>query len=290
MGTKLPIAAGRVSILIPSYLRADDLRNTLRYTMAQSYGDKEIIVVDDGTPNSTILDAVKEFPGAIYLRTPQNLGLIGARNYGAAHCTGEFILNLDDDSWLEDENGVEAIVTFMRNHPSTGVAALNIRLVERGYLWPVDSESCQLRTYKGCGNVYRREAIVAAGEYITEFCRQGEEVERSLRIIDAGFEIRSAPGVRIFHALSPINRNGPRHMAFEAVNYLRRELIRAPLWLLPVGCFRALRFAVRHRNDMDRKVYFSELLGKRVPLLTFVRRHRAPVRTLTYFTALQLRS
>ncbi|MGY3473987.1 glycosyltransferase family 2 protein [Bradyrhizobium ottawaense] len=285
-----PSTVGRISILIPSYLRADDLRQTLRRTVAQSYSNKEIIVVDDGTPNSAIMDAVTEFHDVVYLRTPQNLGLIGARNYGAAHCTGEFILNLDDDSWLEDDDGIELIIEFMRNHPETGVAALNIQLLNQGYLWPVDSESKQIRTYKGCGNVYRRDAIIAAGDYITEFYRQGEEVERSLRIMDAGFQIRTAPSVRVFHAQSPINRNRPRHMAFEAVNYLRRELVRAPLWLIPIGCLRAFRFAFRHRKDMDRKVYFSELFGKRVPLLTFIRRYRAPVATSTYFAALALRS
>ncbi|UPJ78945.1 glycosyltransferase family 2 protein [Bradyrhizobium sp. 183] len=279
---------GRVSILIPSYLRADDLRTTLRRSIVQSYSNKEIVVVDDGTPGSTIKDAVSEFPGAIYLRTPKNLGLIGARNYGAAHCTGEFILNLDDDSWLEDDNGLELIVQFMRQYPRTGVGALNIGLPDIGYLWPPNSGSALLPTYKGCGNVYRREAITAAGEYISEFYRQGEEVERSLRIMDAGFEIRSVPGVKVFHAQSIVNRNLPRHLAFEAANCMRKELIRTPLWLLPFGCLRALRFAVRHLREMDRKLYVSELFGIRVPLLSFVRRYRAPVSTSTYLTALKL--
>lgn len=279
---------GRVSILIPSYVRAQDLRTTLYRTIVQSYADKEIVVIDDGTPDSAILDVVKEFQGVIYLRAPKNLGLIGARNYGAAHCTGEFILNLDDDSWLEDDNGLELIVAFMREHPRTGVAALNIRLADHGYLWPPESQSTRIRTYKGCGNVYRREAITAAGDYISEFYRQGEEVERSLRIMDAGFEIRSAPGIGVFHAQSPINRSLARHLAFEAANYLRKELIRAPLWLLPVGCARALRFAIRHRREIDRKLYLSEVFGKRVPLLAFVRRYRAPVSTSTYFAALAL--
>lgn len=279
---------GRVSVLIPSYIRAEDLRTTLNHTVAQSYRDKEIIVVDDGTPDSTILDTVRQFPSVTYLRTPTNLGLIGARNYGAAHCTGEFVVNLDDDSWLEDDSGLDLIVSFMREHPRTGVAALNIRLQSDGYLWRLDSDSIRLRTYKGCGNVYRHEVVRAAGEYISEFCRQGEEVERSLRVMDAGFEIRSAPGIRVFHAQSPINRNRARHLAFEAVNYLRRELIRAPFWLLPVGCARAFRFAVRHRREIDRALYFSELFGTRVPLLAFVLRYRAPVSTKTYFAALAL--
>ncbi|WP_128935756.1 glycosyltransferase family 2 protein [Bradyrhizobium zhanjiangense] len=279
---------GRVSILIPSYMRGEDLRTTLQHTVAQDYGDKEIIVVDDSTPTSTILDVVREFPNVTYVRTPENLGLIGARNFGAALCTGEFLLNLDDDSWLEDRLALTEIVEFMRAHPRTGVAGLNIRVPNQNYVWPVDSKSKLLRNYTGCGNVYRRGIIAAVGDYITEFHRQGEEVERSLRIMDAGYEIRSAPSIRVFHAQSVINRHPARHIAFTAANYLRRELIRAPLWLLPFGCLRALRWAVRHRNEMDRRVYISEVFGRRVPLLPFVRRYRAPVSTSTYLSALAL--
>lgn len=278
---------GRISILIPSYLRPDDLRTTLSKTIQQTYLDKEIIVVDDGTPGDAIAQAVSDFEEVTYLRTPQNVGLIAARNFGASHCSGEFVLNLDDDSWLVDQCDLERIVQFMSEHPRCGVAALNIATTEKGYLWPFASDPQSLRTYKGCGNVYRSDILAKVGEYIPEFYRQGEEVERSLRILDAGYDILSAPNIRVFHAESTVNRNWPRHVAFEAANYLRRELIRAPLWLLPLGCFRALRWALRHRDEMDRELYRAEILGSRVPLLQFVRRHRAPVRTLTYFQVLR---
>ena len=281
---------GRVSILIPSYMRGEDLRTTLEHTVAQEYADAEIIVVDDSTPTTAISDVVRDFPSATYVRTPANLGLIGARNFGAVLCTGEFIVNLDDDSWLEDRGALTQIVAFMRAHPRTGVAGLNIRVPNQDYTWPVDSQSKVLRNYTGCGNVYRRTILDAVGEYITEFHRQGEEVERSLRIMDAGYEIRSAPSVRVFHAQSAINRHPERHIAFTAANYLRREMIRTPLWLLPFGCLRAFRWAFSHRQEMDCNVYLSELFGRRVPLFAFVRRHRAPVRTSTYLSALALKN
>lgn len=284
------IVQGRVTILIPSYIRPDDLRHTLAKTIEQEYDDIELIVVDDGTPGDQIKNAVQMFPSVTYVRTPKNLGLIGARNYGADRASGQFIVNLDDDSWLEDSCAVSRIVEFMAHSPECGILALNIGHKDIGYLWPATSRPAELRTYKGCGNVYRTAVLRQVGEYISDFFRQGEELDRSLRVMDAGYSVLSLPCVKVFHAQSPINRNVSRHLAYEAVNYLRRELIRCPFWLLPLGIVRASRWYWRHRSSIDSGLYASELFGSRVPLNTFVRKHRSPVKTTTYFRALRLPS
>ncbi|EIZ79790.1 hypothetical protein WSK_1615 [Novosphingobium sp. Rr 2-17] len=279
---------GRVSILIPSYVRPDDLRHTLATTFNQTYPDYEVLIVDDGTPDDAIEKVAAEYKLARYIRTPHNIGLIAARNFGAERCTGEFILNLDDDSWLEGTDDLAAIVEYMRLHPKCGVISLNIGLPGQGYLWEQSAPSAPQRTYKGCGNVYRREVLEQVGGYLSEFYRQGEEIERSLRIIDRGYEIMSLPSVRVFHAQSSINRNMRKHFAYEAVNMLRRELVRAPLWLLPLGITRTARFVLNHKSDLDFDLLKRELFGKRVPLFNFVRAYRRPVKTRTYLHALRL--
>lgn len=279
---------GRVSVLIPSYLRPDDLEKTLTMTLRQNYPDTEIIVVDDGTPDAAIEKIVVTFPNVTYIRTPHNIGLIAARNFGALCCSGEFIINLDDDSWLEGDGDIAKIVDFLHTHPDCGVAALNIGLKNRGYLWPADAAPTAQRTYKGCGNVYRRQVIDLVGGYMEEFQRQGEEVERSLRIMDVGYRILSFPAVRVFHAQSAINRNQAKNLAFETANIVRRELIRAPWWLMPVGLARAIRFAARHWRSLDIAVLKSELMGDRVPTISFVIQNRKPVNSWTYLRALTL--
>lgn len=281
-------ALGKASVLIPSYLRSDDLRRTLAKTLQQTYPNVEIIVVDDGTPGPEIEDAVRDFPRVTYLRTPTNIGLIAARNFGAAQCSGEFIVNLDDDSWLEDKDDLARIAYVMKQNPSCGILALNIRVEPDGYEWDDSEAPSEQRTYKGCGNVYRRSLIEQVGGYIPEFYRQGEEVERSLRVMDAGYKVLSCPSIKVFHAQSPINRNIARHLAFEAANYLRRELIRAPTLLLPLGIARAVRWAYKNRKVLDFELYRAELFGKRVPLGSFVRARRAPVRLKTYYKAWRL--
>ena len=66
------IVRERVSILIPSYVRPDDLEHTLGETVKQNYHDVEILVVDDSTPGNSIRDAVAKFPNVRYEKTLKN--------------------------------------------------------------------------------------------------------------------------------------------------------------------------------------------------------------------------
>lgn len=280
----------RLSVLIPSYCRTDDLVNTVERTLQQDYDSYEIVVIDDGTPGDAIMRAMSDYPMVRCVKLAQNVGLIGARNRGAAMCSGDFILNLDDDSWLEDNDAMTRIVRFMDENPTVGVAALNIGLNDSGYLWRPTQQSAPVRNYIGCGNVYRRAIISKVGGYIEEFYRQGEELERTLRIIDCGYVVVTLPEVRVFHNESKINRNVRRNMAFEAANYLRRELLRAPLILVPLAIFRALRFAIINRRKLDWTAYRQEILGRRAPMIQLIRERRKPVRLSTYFLCLKLRT
>lgn len=278
----------RISVMIPSYKRPDDLRNTLEHTLRQRYEDYEIVVIDDGTPDHTIRDTVADFPTVRYVRPPHNLGLIGARNFGARHCRGDFILNLDDDSWLEEEDALGQIVGFMEANPEVGIAALNIRLPDRDYSWSPAASVFPVRWYTGCGNACRRSLLPVIGDYVEEFYRQGEELDRTMRVVDAGSKVVAVPWIKVFHSESAVNRNRGRHLTFEAVNYLRRELIRAPLSLVPLGVLRAARFTLRHRKLIDFTLFKSELFGSRVPFVEFVRLRRKPVSIRTYLYCLKI--
>lgn len=284
-----PVKSCKVSVLIPAYQRPDDLAKTLAHTLEQDFDSFEIVVVDDGTPGPEIADAVAAFPGVRYLRRDGNYGLIAARNFGAAHCRGEYVVNLDDDSWLTERDGLSRLVAFMDAHPDVGIAALNIDQAGAGFYWEPGAAPFPIAHYVGCGNAYRRATIDRAGPYVEEFVRQGEELDRAMRVIELGATVTALPGVTVFHSASPINRNMRRNTAFEAANLLRRELIRAPLVLLPFAILRFLRFTIVNRSLIDFAVLRGELLGRRVPLGRFVRARRQPVRLRTYLECLRLR-
>lgn len=92
------------SILIPVYNTSDTLRRTLSTVLNQSFGDIEVIVVDDGSTDNSfeILQSYQSRDARIKLiRHEKNSGLLTARHSAMKHAAGEYILFLDSDDWLE---------------------------------------------------------------------------------------------------------------------------------------------------------------------------------------------
>jgi glycosyltransferase involved in cell wall biosynthesis len=101
-----------VSIIIPSYNRAESLMNAIR-SVGAPRAATEIIVVDDGSTDGTPDVLKKNFPGridqqdtcglpVIRLYTQMNKGASGARNLGLEYASGTFIKFLDSDDLLAE--------------------------------------------------------------------------------------------------------------------------------------------------------------------------------------------
>lgn len=95
------MSKGLVSVIIPTFNRADFVVEAIRSARAQTYAPSEIIVVDDGSTDDTAR-RVAAFEGVRYLYQ-DNRGQGAARNRGLREARGEFVASLDsDDLWDED--------------------------------------------------------------------------------------------------------------------------------------------------------------------------------------------
>ncbi|MDT5293798.1 MAG: hypothetical protein QOJ76_678 [Acidobacteriota bacterium] len=104
---------GLVSVIVPTYNRADSVVDALRSAKAQTYPLKQIIVVDDGSCDETAR-RVAEVEGVEYYYQ-SNRGQGAARNQGLRRARGEYVASLDsDDLWDEDflARGVECLEAF----------------------------------------------------------------------------------------------------------------------------------------------------------------------------------
>ncbi len=96
-----------VSVVIPTYNRADLLPRAIQSVLRQTVPPVEILVVDDGSTDTTS-DVCAGFGDSVrYVRVP-NGGVARARNVGIAAARGEFVALLDsDDTWSADKLEVQ---------------------------------------------------------------------------------------------------------------------------------------------------------------------------------------
>jgi glycosyltransferase involved in cell wall biosynthesis len=89
----------RVSVVIPTYNRANYVKKAVESVLAQDYTDREIIVVDDGSTDDT-MGVLKAYAGRIRVIRQDNAGPSAARNTGIEAAYGLWVAFLDsDDEW-----------------------------------------------------------------------------------------------------------------------------------------------------------------------------------------------
>lgn len=96
--------APRVSVIIPAYNVAEYIVETLESVFLQTYKDFEVIVVNDGSPDTVEFEkAIEKYSGQIIYIKQTNQGAAVARNTGINKARGGIIAFLDgDDVWLPE--------------------------------------------------------------------------------------------------------------------------------------------------------------------------------------------
>ena len=248
------------SILIPAYGRIDSLTVTLDHLEPYASDDCEIVVVDDCSPGDDIerLCKARGFPK--YTKLPRNLGTTGARRFGYSLLKGRYLISLDDDSYPATPDFLNAVKAAFAAHPSAGGLALNIRTEDGRYSIPRENTVVHSACYIAAGAVWTRELYERVGAYSPVILWQGEEMEHSMRVMAAGFELINCPDIVIEHAQSVINRNVSGRIAHDVANSLKRGLMLAPAVMLPREILRFLAVLVLRSRQLDPRVLWSELV------------------------------
>lgn len=90
----------KVSVIIPNFNYANFVGEAIESVLNQTYGDIEIVVVNNGSTDSS-LEILDKYKNRICLVDQENLGQSGARNAGLARATGSYIAFLDADDYWE---------------------------------------------------------------------------------------------------------------------------------------------------------------------------------------------
>lgn len=120
-----------LSIIIPCYNDAKYVEQSVWSALNQTYANKEVIVIDDGSDAETKAVLKKLEPKITKLITQENQGQSIARNNGIRVAKGEYILNLDSDDFFEPDFCLKAVNKFQEDESIKIVTCLARRFSQK---------------------------------------------------------------------------------------------------------------------------------------------------------------
>ncbi|GAB4575148.1 MAG: hypothetical protein Kow0077_25220 [Anaerolineae bacterium] len=170
----------------------------------------EIVIVDNGG-DAVFQHAPESVSAEIRLLRPeQNLGVTGGRNLGMARAQGEYLAVIDDDAVWLDASDVRTMVAFLEAHADYGAVAvksldaegriidLELPFSNKRYARSL-TEPTEAPYYIGVAHMLRAAALKQVGMYPERYFYAMEELDLSLRLMQAGFKIAYLPSVVVRH-------------------------------------------------------------------------------------------
>jgi len=109
-----------ISIVVPCFNSGKTLKRTIESIKKQTWPEKEIILVNDGSNDKNTLEVLKSYKNDSLVKVvdQENRGLSSARNTGVLHSRGNYLFFLDSDDWI-NLNALEEFYIFFQNNNSS---------------------------------------------------------------------------------------------------------------------------------------------------------------------------
>lgn len=109
----------KFSVIVPVYKVEKYLRDCIDSILNQTFTDFELILVDDGSPDSCpeICDGYAQADARVRVIHQKNMGQAGARNTGLLHATGEYICFVDSDDYLSHNKVLQTLADKTLSKP-----------------------------------------------------------------------------------------------------------------------------------------------------------------------------
>jgi glycosyltransferase involved in cell wall biosynthesis len=214
--TRVDASTPAVSVVVPAYNVAQFIAEALDSVFAQTFKDFEVIIINDGSPDTVELErALAPYLSRVVYLKQSNRGPSAARNTGISAARGRYVALLDaDDVWLpeylaeqtralEAQSGLDLVYSdallfgegegagssFMKTYPSRGPVTVESLL----------TQTCAVIT--SCV-VARRDALVAAGLFDERY-RRVEDFQLWVRMAHGGARLGYQRKILARHRMRP---------------------------------------------------------------------------------------
>ncbi len=227
----------RFSVVVPAYNAAETLGETLEAVLIQTFEDWDLVVVDDGSSDSTAAIAASYAASdtRIHLVSQPNQGSAGAYNTGVSATRGEFVTVCSADDMLLPDH-LHEIERLSSAHPGESMYSCNgyfllengdQEVVYEGDEWQRERELTLAEVANACffsvGATYRRSVFEKVGGYrLGQFA---EDYDFWLRAMAFGASHWYGPARTAIHRISRTQKSADRLQALQADVLILQDLL-----------------------------------------------------------------
>lgn len=275
----------KLSVLIPTLGRKEELINTIQALMLQSRHPDEIIVVDQNEPSIPEIDQLLASISIIKHIRNQTPGVAINYNRCLEHATGDIVLFLDDDIIPDPDLIAKHLENYDQetlnpspfkkplggvagrvSQPSGDLDPSRIRKIGKFHRWSGRITACFNGTTKtdvdiapGGNMSFYRDILIKSGGFDLAFDGNGYffETDASLRVVEGGYRIHFEPRAYVKHLMAP--RGGARitnkavHTYYFVKNGIRLGRRHSPLlgqpWIAARFIFYVIAKALYNRDQ-----------------------------------------
>lgn len=281
----------KTTLLISTKNRCDDLLFTLEKIKHLISDQLTCVVFDDGSTDGTFEKVKAQFPQVQLNRNEVSKGYIYCRNKMLNETDADYAISLDDDAHFLSENPITTIHNYFAENPRCGLIAARIFW---GKATPKTTQNLEhsqkVKSFVGCGHVWRMKAWREIPNYPEWFEFYGEENFASFQLFKIQWEVHYVPEILVQHRVDLKERAKdtkafafryrrairadwytyflflpwskiPRKMVYSLWMQVKGKIVKgqfkviAPLCLAVIDLILAMPKWMRHRNALTSQEY-----------------------------------
>lgn len=258
-----------ISVLMPCYNDGAYIEEAVASVEAQTWPDVELIVVDDGSTDTTTHEVLERMEarmassgklgGRFKLVRQENQGPAAARNRAFSLAEGDYLLPLDADDRLDSEYLASA-AHELEAHPEAGACYCHADYFGgEKTAWRMPDFSIGemlMESIVFVSALIRREAFVQAGGF-DESMREGlEDYDFFLSLMDGGWEIRQLPETLFFYRLKANSRNSRLYAEQRTLEKVYERIFEKHQGLYASHLYELIQ-AARAKSEESRERFFE---------------------------------
>ena len=224
----------RVSIMITTNNRLEELQRTLQMLGKLDPAPDEVLITADGCTDGTA-EFLSAMPNVKFIVNQPATGSVASRDRMIREAQGDLVLALDDDSYPEEADSIGRIIPFFKHEPKLAVLHFPQRTDEYPYtLAQTDfGHEGATRSFANSGAVLRRSTYLQLPGFEPRFYHMYEEPDYALQCVAAGYHVLFSPTITIRHHYVSRARDEIRIHHRHARNEFWSTLMRCPLPFAP---------------------------------------------------------